>query len=87
MRLPWQDRTGLAKTTAILSTMLTIAAGLCGVNWIVIGRSSGPPSRVWITAGIVEAMVIAACLLALILVRLILIIRHLREHFGNSGRG
>jgi hypothetical protein len=87
LRLPWQDKTGLAKVAAVLSTVLTIAAGLCGVNWVVIGRSSGPPSQWWVTVGIVEAIVIAVCLLALIVVRLIQVIQRLREHFGNSGRG
>jgi len=87
VRLPWQDKTGLAKAAAILSTVLTIAAGLCGVNWAVIGRSSGPPSQTWIALGIAEAMVIAVCLVALIVVRLILVIQRLREYRRGNGRG
>jgi hypothetical protein len=84
VRFPWQDATGLAKAAAILSTLLTITAGLCGVNWIIIGRSSGPPSQPWIALGIVEAMVLVLSTLALILVRLILAYRDIRERWRRG---
>lgn len=34
MRAPWTNKTGLAKATAILATVLGISLGLCGVNYI-----------------------------------------------------
>ena len=32
MKLPWQDKTGLAKTATILAVVLMISLGLCGAN-------------------------------------------------------
>jgi hypothetical protein len=78
VRLPWQDKTGLAKAAAILSAVLMVAAGLCGVNYVAMGRSSGTPSNFLIIAALWEAAIMGGCILGLIVIRLILIVRRLR---------
>ena len=34
MKAPWRDKTGLAKWVAIFATLLGIATGLCGLNFV-----------------------------------------------------
>src|SRR3569623_2237023 len=38
MRTPWADKTGLSKQAAILSTVLLVSIGLCGVNFAAVWR-------------------------------------------------
>ena len=36
MKPPWKDRSGNAKTIAVLATMLLVSAGGCGVNFLLL---------------------------------------------------
>ncbi len=36
MKMPWSDKTGLAKATAIFATLLLVSIGLCGANYVSV---------------------------------------------------
>ena len=82
MKIPWHNKTGLAKATAILSTMLTISLGLCGANFFAFTRFGNTP--VWSTTlllytGYVELFAILGSLLGLIVVLLMYAFRRKPE--------
>jgi hypothetical protein len=99
MKMPWQDRTGLAKVTAFLATVLIVSLGLCGTNFFAViffvplgGPGPQPgipepshwPADVLTTTGAIELIGIAGSLIGLLVVAFITIYRSVVQHF--SGR-
>ena len=41
MSMPWDDLEGPAKLLAICAAVFLVSAGLCGVQWFVIGFADG----------------------------------------------
>ena len=95
MKMPWKDKTGLAKATALLATVFCVAIGLCGANFVgiimfvPIGGSSGPTGfRAWVsnTLGVTAYLEVAAMVLSgagLIVIALLAIARAIKAHFTN----
>lgn len=81
MKPPWMNKTGLAKVAAILSTILLISLGLCGINFFavlsVMGNPEEPrraaswPMTVLALAGRVELIAIFGSIFALLVVLVI----------------
>ena len=73
MRLPWQNRAGLAKAAAIFASVLLISIGLCEANFLAFGIVSYESrlGGLLIVTGIVEliAMIVGAGGLAAVAVR------------------
>lgn len=96
MKLPWHNQTRLAKWAAILATILLVAVGLCGANFVAVAKFvplAGPapatpsPLPDWaggvlIVAAFVEAAVIILSTLGLILIVIFTIARILKKHFS-----
>jgi hypothetical protein len=85
MRLPWSNRTGLAKAVAILSTVLIVSLGLCGVNFVatvgLVGvdaprRSAWSPVQLMIDIGFVELAAIACSFVGLLVVGILFLFRN-----------
>ena len=89
MRTPWANKTGLSKLAAILSTVLLVSIGLCGINFVAVVRyipigGSGDPrgSIPWlgdflIPAGFAELIGILASTASLVVIGAIGIYRTL----------
>ena len=90
MKMPWADRTGLAKATAFLTTCLIVSTGLCGINFVAFIKfvpmcSPGPqpgmpppaqwPAAVLTTTGLIELIGISGSLVGLIVIATISIYR------------
>jgi hypothetical protein len=73
MKMPWHGKTGLAKATAVLATVLTISLGLCGANFFAFTRLENTPlwaNTLVIDAGYLEVFAILGSLLGLLVVLL-----------------
>ena len=46
---PWANKTGLAKATAILATVLGVSLGLCGMNFFAVISFAGSS---WFSGGV-----------------------------------
>lgn len=88
MKLPWHGKSGLAKATALLATLLLVSIGLCGANFVgvilfvPIGGGNPPPPtwRDWpayvlAPAAYIELAGIAVGIVGLIVVAVIAIFR------------
>lgn len=95
MKMPWVDKTGLAKTAALLATIFGIGIGLCGANFVAvimfvpIGGSAGPTGfrgfvsgALGITAWLELAAIVLSAL-GLVVVGLVTIARAIKNHFTN----
>jgi hypothetical protein len=73
MRMPWKNKTGLAKAAAILTTILSIATVSCGVNWVLAFTANDLHSVLgaFEVVSYVQVGVIAASLLGLLVVLVI----------------
>jgi hypothetical protein len=83
--MPWHNKTGLAKATAILATVFTLSLGLCGANLVAFtrfGAFDGPQNwrstLLW-DAGYAELFAILGSLLGLFIILII--------NAGRSMRG
>jgi len=91
MRLPWTNKTGMAKATAILATMLIVSFGLCGANFVSVvvfvpfGGGAGASSwrnslgSVFSVMGVLELVGIAVGIIGLVIIGLTYAIRSLRR--------
>lgn len=95
MRMPWKDRTGLAKAVAVLVTVLLVSTGLCGLNVIteitIFPFDSGPSKGIralvanaLLITAYIESVLMGLCIVGLILVALIAIARTIKNHFTPS---
>lgn len=84
MRMPWHNRTGLAKAAAIFATILLVALGLCGLNGALMAISHGLKNLLAII-GVVETFFIFASLFGLFVIGLIAGIRSLLHKPKNPG--
>ena len=99
MKMPWHDRIGLAKATAVLATCLLTALGLCGTNFVAVimfvplggpGPQPGEPEpshwagNILATIGGLELLVIACSLIGLLVIAFINIYRAISQHFFPS---
>jgi hypothetical protein len=87
MKMPWRDKTGLAKAATVLVMTLLLSLGLCGVNFFAVtgfvgiggGNASGGPRQVLTSAltvaGVLELIGIFASLLGLVLVGMIAVVK------------
>jgi hypothetical protein len=81
MKMPWHGKSGLAKATAFLATLLGVSLGLCGVNFVAVmsavswGGSSSMAASVLTFTGIVELAGIAVGIVGLVIVAIIAIVR------------
>jgi len=96
MKMPWTDRTGLAKAAVIFALLLIVSIGLCGANLALFSRygaiSGGTPepprsaggSLVLMATGFAElaGMVVGAA--GLVVVGLMAVVRGL---YGGSEKG
>lgn len=56
MKMPWTDKTGLAKAAVFFATVLGVSLGLCGVNFLtVVGGAARSGS-----AGLISFLLVAA---------------------------
>ena len=91
MKLPWQNQTGLAKLAAILATILLVALGLCGANFVAVmkfvpfdGTSRETP--LWVSQGLMltaffELFFMGLSTLGLVVIAIIAIARAIKNHF------
>jgi hypothetical protein len=86
MKLPWHGKSGLAKATAFLATLLVVSIGLCGANFVAVmgvgnwGSTLAPRNLagpILIVAGIVELVGVVVGIVGLIVVAVIAIVRAL----------
>jgi hypothetical protein len=78
MNWPWSGRSGLAKATAVLASILLVSTGLCGANfvgWQVTQRAV----PVWIYLGILELMGMALGAIGLFVVLVLWIWRAIQR--------
>jgi hypothetical protein len=80
MKMPWHGKTGLARPTAILATLLLVSSGLCGANYVAVIGSQSRQTPGWlggllIATGIAELLGIAVGLVGLVCVAVIAIFR------------
>jgi hypothetical protein len=88
MRMPWDGKSGLAKATAFLATLLLVSLGLCGANFVGViflaplggGGDTSPWWRNWsayvlFPAAYIELAGIAIGIVGLIVVAIIAITR------------
>jgi hypothetical protein len=93
MKMPWVDKTGLAKATALLATIFGIGIGLCGANFVAVimfvpmGGPAGPTgfrdfvSGTLAITAYLELAAIVLSALGLVVIGLIAIIRAIKAHF------
>jgi hypothetical protein len=88
MKMPWQDKTGLARASAVLATVLLISLGLCGANFAAFTQSgfmSNKPQRystLLMYTGFVELFTILGSLVGLTIVGFIYVRRSVRKGKG-----
>jgi hypothetical protein len=95
MRSPWHNKSGLAKATAILATILSIAVGLCGMNYGAFFLASRlRPSNSWVGIGnllvftsFAELAVILLSGAGLLIVLLIVIGKLVGQGFSAGQKG
>jgi hypothetical protein len=85
MKMPWENKTGLAKIATILATTLGIAVGLCGLNAIGFSSlgNSGLQSPLIVTAYL-EMLIMILSVVGLLIVALIAIVIAIRDHFTHD---
>jgi hypothetical protein len=84
MKMPWIDKTGLAKATSIFATGLVVSFGLCGVNFIFFLTAGDRAGIVPTYAGIIELVGLALCLIGLLTVGLIGIAQAIYRRFAGA---
>jgi hypothetical protein len=97
MKMPWNDKTGLAKATAIFATLLLVSVGLCGANFVgVMAFSSmravsGPVEGLkdfamdgLTFAGIAESLGMIVGALGLFIVAIAMVIRAIMQSGKNK---
>ncbi len=95
MKMPWHNQTGLAKLAAILATVLGIALGLCGANFVAVmkfavGRPGAPSSiSTWVGQGLMVTAYLELALMilsaaGLIVIALVAIIRAIQNQFRHN---
>ncbi len=85
MKMPWTNRTGLAKAATILTTILAISTGFCGLNAVATLTMSGYDSLDWAGkilayTGGAELILMVICILGLLLVVIAKLIQRIRRH-------
>lgn len=87
MKMPWGDRTGLAKAAAVLASVLTVSLGLCGVNFWAVMQFASPfsnrrvqwPGKLLSFTAWIELIAIAVSIMGLLTVGLAALVRSIRE--------
>jgi hypothetical protein len=93
MKMPWKDKTGLAKAAAILATTLSISLASCGVNFVLVlnnlnAGGSGAWARDWLfDAGRIELAVMGTSLLGLLVVLVLWIAAKLHRKGRDESGG
>jgi len=79
--MPWTNRTGLAKATTVLATVLLVSVGLCGVNFVAMsgGIDLNGLSGLLIVSAYLEALAIVVSAAGLLIVGIITIVRALTK--------
>jgi hypothetical protein len=82
MKMPWDDRTGLAKITVIFSTVLTVSLGLCGLNFVAVNLFTwgGSLGTVLMTTGILELAGIISSSFGLLIVGFVFLGQQIKPH-------
>lgn len=85
---PWTNKTGLAKATAILATVLVWSLGLCGINFFGViffvplggpgGQPTPWPAYIFGPAAYLEVAAIIGSVIGLIIVGFVWVWRELR---------
>ncbi len=87
MKLPWQNRSGLAQAVAVLASILTISLGLCGANFLVFSRSTHDSMVPFLmVTGSLESIAILGSALGLLLVALLYLVQKVRRHFSAASK-
>ena len=86
MKMPWEDRTGLAKAAAVLASVLTVSLGLCGANYLIAGGGQGSSVAIPLIAltGILELLGIFVGFTGLLIVGLLALTRALRARYFSA---
>src|ERR1700761_1291735 len=81
---PWSNKSGLAKATAVLSTIFMISLGLCGMNFITAtSLHFNKAAGLLMATGWLELLGMGLSLAGLILVFFIWMGRVIRDLFSN----
>lgn len=80
MKMPWQNKTGLAKFATIFAIAGVLAFGLCTVGVAVSDSSDRSPASLFIYLAAASAYVEAVCIVGLLVVGVIAFIRSIRNY-------
>jgi hypothetical protein len=85
VKMPWDNKTGLVKATAVLVTTLGVSTGLCGLN-LIASRSMRlveAASTTLLVTAFAESAVMVASAIGLLIVLFLAIIAWLRKRFSK----
>ena len=70
MKMPWSDKTGLARAAIILVTILVVSAALCGISYCLVTPSWDPTpiDFILLLTSVLELAVVACSLAGLLVV-------------------
>jgi hypothetical protein len=86
MKMPWQNRTGLAKAAAVLASALVVSLGLCGMNFAAV-TGLRPPNvfrPFLMIAAWIELLAIVLSLAGLVFVGFFAIIYAIQKRFSDG---
>ncbi len=88
MKMPWDNRSGLAKAVVILSVCLMISTGLCGLNLLAVVLThvnvlDSTQSNL-LLAGYVELFIMALSAAGLVAVLIAMITESVVKHFSKK---
>jgi hypothetical protein len=83
MKMPWQDRTGLAKGAVVCAVGLVVSTGLCGLNAALSSQVNGS-SRFLIFTAFIESISMAVFAGALIIVGCMAIFKYVVGLFSGK---
>ena len=86
MKMPWEDRTGLAKAAAVLATGLVISLGLCGLNLAAFAAFSRGLDSPLVVTGYLELGGMAVCAAGLLFVLLLFLLKLLFKPLRRPGQ-
>jgi hypothetical protein len=86
MKMPWEDRTGLAKAAAVLATGFGISLGLCGLNLAGYAAFSHGGDSVFLIPGYLELAGMIVCAAGLLFVLLLFLLKLLFKPLRRPGQ-
>jgi hypothetical protein len=84
MKMPWTDRSGLAKVAVILVAVFLVSLGLCGANLLMVNYGPHPGGSWLLSTGIIELMGMLASLFGLLVVGVIALVRSIGNTYSSK---